>query len=147
MLINRDIKKVIDDIAVFIFKTMEKIKRLEATEKALNLIEMLQEKFAELMFYQAGGCCEGTQPQCFEKGGFYLRYEDVCIGTINGFEFWVDKDLFEYWKHAHFTLDVTDAIGAGGFSLETPYGKTFIINYRLFTDEESKYLEEIKLNL
>jgi uncharacterized protein (DUF779 family) len=19
-------------------------------------------------------------------------------------EFWVDKDLFEYWKHAHFTL-------------------------------------------
>ena len=126
---------------------MEKIKRLEATEKALNLIEMLQEKFGALMFYQAGGCCEGTQPQCFEKGGFYLRYEDVCIGTITGVEFWVDKDLFEYWKHAHFTLDVTDAIGAGGFSLETPYGKTFIIKYRLFTEDESKNLEEIKLNL
>ena len=108
---------------------------------------MLQEKFGDLMFYQAGGCCEGTQPQCFEKGGFYLRYEDVCIGTIKGFEFWVDKDLFEYWKHAHFTLDVTDAIGAGGFSLETPYGKTFIIKYRLFTEEESTNLEEIKLNL
>jgi uncharacterized protein (DUF779 family) len=131
----------------FYFISMEKIKRLEATEKALDLIEMLQEKFGELMFYQAGGCCEGTQPQCFEKGGFYLRYEDVCIGTINGFEFWVDKDLFEYWKHAHFTLDVTDAIGAGGFSLETPFGKTFIVKYRLFTEEESKSLEEIKLNL
>jgi hypothetical protein len=26
-------------------------------------------------------------------------------------------------KHAH--LDVTDGIGAGGFSLETSYGKTF----------------------
>lgn len=126
---------------------MEKIKRLQATEKALDLIKMLQEKFGDLMFYQAGGCCEGTQPQCFEKGGFYLRYEDVCIGTINGFEFWVDKDLFEYWKHTHFTLDVTDAIGAGGFSLETPYGKTFIIKYRLFTEEESQNLEEIKLNL
>ena len=126
---------------------MEKIKRLEATEKALDLIERLQEKFGDLMFYQAGGCCEGTQPQCFEKGGFYLRYEDVCIGTIKGFEFWVDQDLFEYWKHAHFTLDVTDAIGAGGFSLETPYGKTFIIKYLLFTEEESQNLEEIKLNL
>lgn len=126
---------------------MEKIKRLEATEKALDLIEMLQEKFGALMFYQAGGCCEGTQPQCFEKGGFYLRYEDVCLGTINGIEFWVDKDLFEYWKQAHFTLDVTDTIGAGGFSLETPYGKTFIIKYRLFTEEESLNLEEIKLNL
>jgi len=51
---------------------MEKIKRLDATEKALELIEMLESKFGDLMFYQAGGCCEGTQPQCFEKGGFYL---------------------------------------------------------------------------
>ena len=126
---------------------MDKIKRLDATEKALDLIQMLQEKFGDLMFYQAGGCCEGTQPQCFEKGGYYLRYEDVCIGTINGFEFWLDKDLFEYWKHVHFTLDVTDGIGAGGFSLETPYGKTFVVKYRLFTEEESQNLEEIKLNL
>ena len=126
---------------------MDKIKRLDATEKALDLIQMLQEKFGDLMFYQAGGCCEGTQPQCFEKGGYYLRYEDVCIGTINGYEFWIDKDLFEYWKHVHFTLDVTDAIGAGGFSLETPYGKTFVVKYRLFTEEESQNLEEIKLNL
>ena len=125
---------------------MEKIKRLEATEKAIELIKMLSDKFGDLMFYQAGGCCEGTQPQCFEKGGFYLRYGDVCIGTIQGFEFWVDKDLFEYWKHTHFTLDVTDGIGAGGFSLETPYGKTFKVNYRLFTEEEAQNLEEIRLN-
>lgn len=125
---------------------MGKIKRLEATQKALDLIDFLSDKFGDLMFYQAGGCCEGTQPQCFEKGGFYLRYQDVCIGTVNGFEFWVDKDLFEYWKHAHFTLDVTDGIGAGGFSLETPYGKTFVIKYRLFTEEESAHLEPIKLN-
>lgn len=125
---------------------MEKIKRLEATQKALDFIDFLSDKFGDLMFYQAGGCCEGTQPQCFEKGGFYLRYQDVCIGTVNGFEFWVDKDLFEYWKHAHFTLDVTDGIGAGGFSLETPYGKTFVIKYRLFTEEESAHLEPIKFN-
>jgi uncharacterized protein (DUF779 family) len=125
---------------------MQTINRLEATEKALALIEMLHEKFGDLMFYQAGGCCEGTQPQCFEKGGFYLRYGDVCIGEVAGFEFWVDKDLFEYWKHAHFTLDVTDGIGAGGFSLETPYGKTFVIQYRLFTEEEVGVLAPVRLN-
>jgi len=125
---------------------MEKIKRLEATPKALELIDMLSEKFGDLMFYQAGGCCEGTQPQCFEKGGFYMRYGDVCIGTIKGFEFWLDKDLFEYWKHTHFTLDVTDGIGAGGFSLETPYGKTFKVNYRLFTEDEALNLEDVFLN-
>lgn len=125
---------------------MEKIKRLDATPKALDLIDMLSAKFGDLMFYQAGGCCEGTQPQCFEKGGFYMRYGDVCIGTIKGFQFWLDKDLFEYWKHAHFTLDVTDGIGAGGFSLETPFGKTFKVNYRLFTTEEISELEPIILN-
>ena len=126
---------------------MEKIKRLEATEKAIELIKMLSDKFGDLMFYQAGGCCEGTQPQCFEKGGFYLRYGDVCIGTIQGFEFWVDKDLFEYWKHAHFELDVIDAIGAGGFSLEVPLGKTFKVNYRIFSQDEVNQLDEVKINL
>ena len=122
------------------------IKRITATTSAIEMITILKEKHGELMFYQAGGCCEGTQPQCFEKGGFYLRLGDVCIGTIKGFEFWLDKDLFEYWKHAHFTLDVTDGIGAGGFSLETPYGKTFIIQYRIFSEEESSNLEEVRLN-
>ncbi|WP_295334757.1 DUF779 domain-containing protein [Flavobacterium sp.] len=122
------------------------MKRLAITENALALVQMLQEKFGDLMFYQAGGCCEGTQPQCFEKGGFYIRTGDVCIGEIAECEFWLDKDLFEYWKNAHFTLDVMDGIGAGGFSLETPYGKTFIINYRLFTEEELAQLEPVKYN-
>ena len=61
---------------------MEKIKRLDATQKALDLIDMLESKFGPLMFYQAGGCCEGTQPQCFEKGGFFTRTNDVCIGNM-----------------------------------------------------------------
>lgn len=109
------------------------------------MIKELKAKHGELMFYQAGGCCEGTQPQCFEKGGFYLRMNDVCIGEVEGCEFWVDKDLFEYWKHAHFTLDVTDGFGAGGFSLETPLGKTFQVQYRLFTEDELQNLATVKL--
>lgn len=123
------------------------IKRVNATTKAIELIHQLNEKHGDLMFYQAGGCCEGTQPQCFKKGDYYLRYKDVCIGTVEGFEFWVDKDLFEYWKHAHFELDVIDAIGAGGFSLEVPLGKTFKINYRIFEANEIELLQPIKINL
>jgi uncharacterized protein (DUF779 family) len=123
---------------------MDKIKRLDVTPAALEVITMLEGKFGPLMFYQAGGCCEGTQPQCFEKDGFYLRTGDVCIGTIKGFEFWIDKDLFEYWKYSHFTLDVLDGFGPGGFSLETPYGKTFKVHYRLFTEAELDNLEEVK---
>lgn len=119
------------------------VKRLDSTDKAKELIQELKAKHGELMFYQAGGCCEGTQPQCFEKGGFYVRMHDVCIGTVEACEFWVDKDLFEYWKHSHFTLDVLDGFGVGGFSLETPLGKTFKIHYRLFTEEELNNLEPI----
>ena len=119
-------------------------KRLAATKEAIDLIHILQEKHGDLMFYQAGGCCEGTQPQCFAKGGFYQRMGDVCIGTIENTEFCVDKDLFEYWKHAHFTLKVIDAFGVGGFSLETPLKKTFQIEYRIFTEDEEKDLEPVK---
>jgi uncharacterized protein (DUF779 family) len=120
------------------------IKRLDVTEKAMEVIQTLKEKYGDLMFYQAGGCCEGTQPQCIEKGGFYVRTNDVMIGLIDGFEFWIDRDLFEYWKFSHFTLDITDGFGPGGFSLETPLGKTFKVNYRLFSEDELQNLEPVK---
>lgn len=120
------------------------IKRIDATKEAKELIQTLKDMHGDLMFYQAGGCCEGTQPQCFEKGGFYQRMGDVCIGTIENTEFWVDKDLFEYWKHAHFTLKVINAFGVGGFSLETPLKKTFQIEYRIFTEAEELDLEPVK---
>jgi len=119
------------------------MKRLSVTPKAMEVIQLLEEKFGNLMFYQAGGCCEGTQPQCFEEGGFYLRTGDVCIGEIKEYKFWIDKDLFEYWKYSHFELDVTNGFGPGGFSLETPFGKTFKVNYRLFTDEEINTLPDV----
>ncbi|CAM3858204.1 MULTISPECIES: DUF779 domain-containing protein [Flavobacterium] len=125
---------------------MGKIKRLDVTANALELIQTLENRFGDLMFYLSGGCCEGTQPQCFEKGTLFTRSGDVCIGQINGFDFWVDKDLFEYWKHAHFTLDVMNGIGAGGFSLETPFNKTFILKYRIFNDDELNDLEPVRFS-
>ncbi len=121
------------------------ISRLDSTQKAKDLIHELKNVHGDLMFYQAGGCCEGTQPQCFEKGGFFPRMNDVLIGLVEGFEFWIDRDLFEYWKYSHFTLDVLEGFGPGGFSLETPLGKTFKIHYRLFTEEELNNLEPVKL--
>jgi len=112
------------------------IARIDATAEALELINILKQMHGDLMFYQAGGCCEGTQPQCFVKGEMLKRLGDVCIGLVGGVEFWLDKDLFEYWKYNHFNLAVLDGFGTGGFSLETPLGKTFKIEYRVFTPEE-----------
>lgn len=120
------------------------ISRLSVTDKALELVKELEQKYGPLLFYQAGGCCEGTQPQCFEKGGFFPRMNDAMIGLVAGYEFWIDRDLFEYWKFSHFTLDVLDGFGPGGFSLESALGKTFKVHYRLFTDEELKNLPPVK---
>lgn len=122
------------------------VSRIEITNAAKNLINELKALHGELMFYQAGGCCECTQPQCFEKGSFYPRMNDAMIGLVEGFEFWVDRDLFEYWKYSHFTLDVIEGFGPGGFSLETPLGKTFKINYRLFTENELAQLPPVIRN-
>nr|WP_317633053.1 DUF779 domain-containing protein [uncultured Flavobacterium sp.] len=124
---------------------MGTVKRLKITEKAIDLVRELKQEHGDLMFYQAGGCCEGTQPMCFTKGGYYPRLNDVNIGPLQpfDFDFWIDRDLFEYWKNAEFELDVLDGFGTGGFSLEIPKGKTFKINYRIFTSEELEQLEEI----
>lgn len=126
------------------FKCTIMVSRLDITEAARELIHTLAQKHGELMFYQAGGCCEGTQPQCFEKGGYFPRMNDAMIGLVEGYEFWIDRDLFEYWQYSHFTLDVLEGFGPGGFSLETPHGKTFKVHYRLFNDEELKDLVPVK---
>jgi uncharacterized protein (DUF779 family) len=63
-------------------------RRIDATEK-LSINKILQQKHGDLMFYQAGGCCEGTT-QCFEKE-VLSKIRDICIGSIENTEFWVTR--------------------------------------------------------
>lgn len=118
-------------------------KRIDCTPQAVLLIAELKERYGALMFHQSGGCCDGSQPMCFEKGDFKLGYSDVCLGVIEDCELWMSKDQFEYWKHTHLTLNAVEGRGAS-FSLEIPLGKRFIIESRLFTEEEAKDLEPLK---
>lgn len=119
------------------------MKRVEATPLAMNLIEALRLKFGELVFHQSGGCCDGSQPMCFEKGDFRIGSSDVCLGEIGGVEFWMAEDQFEYWKHTHLTLDVVEGRGSS-FSLEIPMGLRFITRSRLFSEAEQKSLFPIR---
>ena len=68
---------------------------------------------------------------------------DVLLGHVKEYEFWVDRDLFEYWQYSHFTLDVLDGL-PGGFSLETPLGKTFKIHYSYLLLKKLEHLESVK---
>lgn len=121
---------------------MHEVKRILATDSALNLIQTLKNEFGDLIFHQSGGCCDGSAPMCFMKGEFKIGSSDVGLGYINGTEFWMSKDQFEYWKHTELTLDVVNGRGAS-FSLEIPTGKRFLIRSRMFRDDELKSLEPL----
>lgn len=121
---------------------MQPTQRILATPEALQLIEELKGEFGDLLFHQSGGCCDGSSPMCFQKNDFKIGYSDVGLGYINGIEFWMSKDQFEYWKHTQLTLDVVEGRGAS-FSLEIPKGKRFMIRSGLFTEKESENLEAL----
>lgn len=117
--------------------------RVELTESASGIIDQLKSKFGELMFHQSGGCCDGSQPMCFEKGDFKVGGSDVCLGEIADCEFWMSKDQFEYWKFSKLTISVTPGRGSS-FSLEIPMGVRFVVQSRLFTEEELADLVPLK---
>ena len=118
------------------------IQRVLITPEAEAIIAKLKSKYGELMFHQSGGCCDGSQPMCFEKGEFITGSSDVKIGTIAGCDFYMSLDQFEYWKHTQLLIDITPGRGSS-FSLEIPLGIRFIVKSRLFTDVELADLEPL----
>lgn len=114
--------------------------RVTITEKATKIVEQLKEEHGELIFHQSGGCCDGSAPMIFPIDDMYLDDSDVLLGNIASVNFYMNQDQFEYWKHTHLTVDITEGRGSS-FSLEIPLGVRFIIHSRLFTDEEYAYFQ------
>ena len=109
--------------------------RVLISDEAQKVLTQLKDRFGPLMFHQSGGCCDGSQPMCFEQGDFKLGQSDVCLGEIADCEFWMSKDQQEYWQYTQLTIDIVPGRGSS-FSLEIPMGLRFITQSRLFTDEE-----------
>lgn len=116
------------------------VKRVIATEAALQLIEKLKAKYGPLMFHQSGGCCDGSSPMCYPEEEFKVGDSDALLGDIGGVPFYMSASQFEYWKHTQLIIDVVPGHG-GMFSLEGPEGLRFLTRSRLFTDQESVILE------
>jgi len=116
------------------------IKRVLATQAALELIDRMREKHGPVMFHQSGGCCDGSSPMCYPVGEFYLGSSDVRLGEIGGAEFFMSESQFDYWKHTQLIIDVVAGRG-GMFSLENPEGVRFLTRSRLFDDAELDFLE------
>jgi uncharacterized protein (DUF779 family) len=113
--------------------------RVTITQEASELVRQLQARFGDLMFHQSGGCCDGSQPMCFEKGEFKLGASDVCLGMIEGCEFWMNQDQFELWKYTQLSIDITAGRGSS-FSLEIPTGYRFITKSRIYSEDELSQL-------
>jgi len=100
--------------------------RVEATERARELIRKLISAHGPVMFHQSGGCCDGSAPMCYPRGEFLIGARDVLLGSIEDCEFYIGGDQWERWDHTRLVLDVVPGRGAG-FSLEAPDGVRFII--------------------
>ncbi len=114
------------------------------TGAAKKVIAEIRAKHGELMFHQSGGCCDGSSPMCYEAGEFLVGSSDVWLGEIDGCDFYMAKDQFEFWKHTELTIDVTAGRGAS-FSLEIPLGVRFVTKSRVFSYDESQNLIETRL--
>jgi hypothetical protein len=94
------------------------------------------------MFFQSGGCCDGSLPICFADGEFVVGDHDVRLGDVGGSPFYIDARQFQVWKHTQLILDV----GTGepeGFSLAAGEDLHFITRSRVFTPQEQAQLQEI----
>ena len=116
------------------------IPRVTATPAALALIATLRDQYGPLMFFQSGGCCDGSSPMCYAAGEFNVSDDDVFLGHLDGMPFYMGSGQFEYWQHTQLIIDVVNGMG-GMFSLDNGTGKRFLTRSRLYTDEESALLE------
>jgi uncharacterized protein (DUF779 family) len=119
------------------------LERVTATPAALAMIDELRRRHGPLMFFQSGGCCDGSAPMCYPAGEFSLSDTDVYLGNLGGVPFYIGIEQFGYWEHTQLIIDVVAGNG-GMFSLDNGTGKRFLTRSRLFSDEECRLLRAKK---
>lgn len=115
------------------------VDKVIATDAALKLIDLLSKKHGPIFFHQSGGCCDNSAANCYLPGDLTIGAEDIYLGDIGGFPFYIGRMQYEYWKHTQLIIDVIEGSG-GTFSLEGSEGVAFHTRSRLFTDSECEEL-------
>jgi uncharacterized protein (DUF779 family) len=113
--------------------------RVIATADALQMIAELRGRHGPIMFFQSGGCCDGSTPMCYPAGEFDVSDTDVYLGNLDGAPFYMGLEQFAYWEHTQLIIDVVAGNG-GMFSLDNGTGRRFLTRSRLFTDQEFRLL-------
>ena len=118
--------------------------RVSATPSATELIQKLIAQHGPIVFFQSGGCCEGSVPLCLPANEFKPGASDVKLGELT-------KEAIFYMSDSHFTFaenmhTIIDAVpgSSGSFSLDCGSGFAFITRARLYSDEELKHLPPVE---
>jgi len=101
-----------------------------ATPAALAAIAELVGRRGPVLFFQSGGCCDGSLPMCFEDGEFVIGDRDVLLGRVGGCPFYIDHRQYAVWKHTQLILGVGEG-EPEGFSIPAGPGHHFVISSRV----------------
>lgn len=111
--------------------------RVSATPAALELIERIRQQYGDFVFFQSGGCCEGSAPMALLPNEITVGPNDVHLGQIGGINFYMSGSQFEYWEHTHLIIDAAPSrAGANSMSLDSGTGSEFLTRSRLYSDAE-----------
>lgn len=114
--------------------------RVSATPAAQALISKLTQEHGPIVFFQSGGCCEGSGPLCMPAHEFKPSPSDVKLGVLNdGAIYYMGDSHFSFAENTHTILDALPG-SSGSFSLDCGSGFAFITKGRLFNDDELKTL-------
>ena len=116
--------------------------RLSATPSAIGLIQKLTAQYGPILFFQSGGCCEGSVPLCMPANEFKPSPSDVVLGEIEGAIFYMGHNHFQFSENTHTILDALPG-SSGSFSLDCGSGMAFITKGRLYSDEELQQLAPV----
>jgi len=118
--------------------------RVSATPAAQVLISKLTQQHGPIVFFQSGGCCEGSGPLCMPAHEFKPGPSDVKLGVLNdGATYYMGDSHFSFAENTHTILDALPG-SSGSFSLDCGSGFAFITKGRLFTDDELKALPPVE---
>ena len=107
-----------------------------ATPEALDAVARLVAERGPVLFFQSGGCCDGSLPLCFGEGELVVGVHDVLLGTVGGCPVYMDGRQYEVWKHTQLILDVAEG-APEGFSLAAAGDRHFVTRSRVLTEGSS----------
>ena len=111
------------------------VPRVVATPAAREALAVLVARRGPVMFFQSGGCCDGSLPMCFMEGEFIIGDRDVLLGDVGGSPFYIDGRQYEAWRHTQLILDVGEG-APEGLSLPAGEDRHFVTRSRVFDPSE-----------